>query len=345
MISFESDYTTGAHPAILARLTETNMTPLSGYGSDCFTESAIEKIKKAIDCPHAQIYLAVGGTQTNQLVISTMLRDYEGVISAETGHIGTHEAGAIEHSGHKVMTLPSHTGKIDAGELHEYLCNFYADGNHEHMVFPGMVYISHPTEYGSIYSKSELSSISDVCREYKIPLYIDGARLAYGIAGTGADVDLCDIARLADVFYIGGTKVGALCGEAIIFTKNNMPEHFVTLAKQRGALLAKGRVLGVQFDALFTDDLYMKCGRHAILQKDKMVAILKKAGLRFFYESPTNQQFVIIENGMLVKLKEKAAVSFWERYDENHTVVRFATSWSTTDEDLAELEKILTELQ
>ncbi len=344
MISFESDYTTGAHPEILAKLTETNLTPLSGYGSDCFTVSAYEKIKKTIGSPNAQIYLAVGGTQTNQLVISTILRDYEGVVSATTGHIGVHEAGAIEYSGHKVLTLPSHMEKIDAGELREYLCSFYTDGNHEHMVYPGMVYVSHPTEYGSIYSKSELTAISDVCREHKIPLYIDGARLAYGIAGTGADVSLSDISKLADVFYIGGTKVGALCGEAIVFTKNNMPAHFITLAKQRGALLAKGRLLGVQFDALFTDDLYLRCGRHAILQKEKMVGILKRAGLKFYYESPTNQQFVIIDNAVLEKLKEKAAVSFWEKYDENQTVVRFATSWSTTDEDLDELEAILAEL-
>ncbi len=344
MLSFESDYTTGAHPAILSRLAETNLTPLLGYGGDCFTTDACEKIKSAIGCPNAQIYLAVGGTQTNQLVISAMLRDYEGVVSAETGHVNSHEAGAIEYSGHKVLTLPSHMGKIDAGELRVYLCTFFSDGNREHMVFPGMVYVSHPTEYGSIYSKAELTAISDVCREYGLPLYIDGARLAYGIAGTGADVNLTDIAELSDVFYIGGTKVGALCGEAIVFTKNNMPEHFVTLAKQRGALLAKGRLLGVQFDALFTDGLYLKCGKHAILQKDKLVAILKKARLPFFYESPTNQQFVIVENTYLEKLQKKVAVSFWERYDENHTVVRFATSWSTTDEDLAGLEAVLAEL-
>ncbi len=344
MISFENDYNTGAHPEILSRLAETNLLPQSGYGSDDFTTSAIDKIKSAIDCPEAQIYLAVGGTQTNQLVISTMLRDYEGVVSATTGHVNSHEAGAIEYCGHKVLTLPSHMGKIDAGELREYLCGFFADENHEHMVFPGMVYISHPTEYGSIYKKSELADISDVCHEYKIPLYIDGARLAYGIAGTGADLTLPDIARLADMFYIGGTKVGALCGEAVVFTKNNMPPHFVTLAKQRGALLAKGRLLGVQFDALFTDELYLRCGRHAILQKDKLVGILKNAGLRFFYESPTNQQFVIFDNGRLEKLKMKVAVSFWEKYDEENTVVRFATSWSTTDEDLSELERILAEL-
>lgn len=344
MISFENDYNTGAHPAILERLLETNLQAESGYGSDCFTASAIEKIRKACACPEAQIYFAVGGTQTNQLVISTMLSDYEGVVSADTGHVSAHEAGAIEHSGHKVLTIPSHMGKMDAGELQAYLENFYADGNHEHMVFPGMAYISHPTEYGSLYSKAELTAISEVCRRFEIPLYLDGARLGYGLMSEETDVTLLDVAELTDVFYIGGTKVGALCGEAIVFTKNNMPKHFVTLAKQRGALVAKGRLLGLQFDVLFTDDLYLENGKHAIRQKARLVEILKKAEIPFFYESPTNQQFVILENNVLEELKKQVAVSFWEKYDEKHTVVRFATSWSTTDSDLDALEKILAAL-
>lgn len=344
MISFENDYTVGAHSEILNRLIETNMEVLSGYGNDCFTESACIKIKESCGCSNAQIYLAVGGTQTNQLVISALLKDYEGVLSADTGHVSVHEAGAIEYSGHKILTLPSQFGKIRGEELEEYLKKYYADENHEHMVFPGMVYISHPTEYGSLYTRKELCIISQICRSYNIPLYIDGARLAYGIASNETDVTLKDIAVLSDVFYIGGTKAGALCGEAIVFTKNNMPKHFTTLAKQRGALLAKGRLLGVQFDTLFTDDLYYKNGRHAIIQKDKMVRILKNAGYRFYYESPTNQQFVIIENNLLKKLKEKVSVSFWETYDENHTVVRFATSWSTMDADILELETILKSL-
>ncbi len=341
MISFESDYTTGAHPAILKRLMETNMEPAPGYGSDAYTQRAIAGIREACQCPQAQVYLAVGGTQTNQLVISTMLKSYEGVVAAETGHVSAHEAGAIEYSGHKVLTVPGHMGKMEAGELKALLEGFYADGNHEHMVYPGMVYISFSTEYGSLYSKSELEELHGICADYRIPLYIDGARLSYGLTSSQADVTMADIARLSDVFYIGGTKVGALCGEAIVFTKENMPEHFLTMAKQRGALLAKGRLLGIQFDTLFTDDLYLENGRHANRQKDKLVDILKRAGLTFYYESPTNQQFVILENERLKEIEKEVAVSFWETYDEDHTVVRFATSWSTADEDLEILEQIL----
>lgn len=340
MLSFESDYTTGAHPEILKRLLETNMEAVSGYGSDPYTESAIEKIKKECGLDNAQVYLAVGGTQTNQLVISTVLADYEGVVAAETGHVSSHEAGAIEHSGHKVLTIPGHMGKIDCRELNDFLACFYNDGNHEHMVFPGMVYISQPTEYGSIYSKKELSDISKVCREYEIPLYIDGARLAYGIMSNESDFSLTDIAEYSDVFYIGGTKVGALCGEAIVFTKSNMPKHFMTRAKQRGALLAKGKLLGLQFDTLFTNDLYWNLGKNAIQKKNRLVEILKTAEIPFFYESPTNQQFVILENSFMEKLKTDVAFSFWEPFDDTHTVVRFATSWCTTDEDLNQLEEV-----
>lgn len=341
MLSFESDYTTGAHPDILKRLLETNMDAVSGYGTDPYTKSAIEKIKKECNLENAEVYLAVGGTQTNQLVISTLLEDYEGVVAADTGHVSSHEAGAIEHSGHKVLTIPGHMGKIDCKELSDFIAKFYGDVNHEHMVFPGMVYISQPTEYGSIYSKQELEDISKVCREYEIPLYIDGARLAYGLMCNESDLTIADIARLADVFYIGGTKVGALLGEAIVFTKSNMPKHFIPRAKQRGALLAKGKVLGVQFDTLFTNGLYWELGKNAIQKKDRLVKILKDAEIPFFYESPTNQQFVILENSRMENLKKEVAFSFWESYDDSHTVVRFATSWCTTDEDLDQLEKLL----
>lgn len=341
MLSFESDYTTGAHPEILNKLLETNMEPASGYGTDSYTRSAIEKIQKECNLESAQVYLAVGGTQTNQLVISTVLNDFEGVVAAETGHVSSHEAGAIEYSGHKVLNIPGHMGKIDYVELREYLANFFGDANHEHMVFPGMVYISQPTEYGSIYSKQELSDIYKVCKDYEIPLYIDGARLAYGVMSNEADFTIADIANYADVFYIGGTKVGALLGEAIVFTKSNMPKYFMTRAKQRGALLAKGKLLGVQFDTLFTNNLYWELGKNAIQKKDRLVQLLKSAGIPFFYESPTNQQFVILENGLMEKLKKEVAFSFWEKYDETHTVVRFATSWSTTDDDLNQLEKLL----
>lgn len=341
MISFESDYTTGAHPNILKRLTETNYEFLSGYGTDHYCESAREKIRTACDCPEADVHLLVGGTQTNALVISAMLHDYEGVIAADTGHVSVHEAGAIEYTGHKVLTLPHHEGKLMGKDLKDYLERFYNDGNHEHMVFPGMVYISYPTENGTIYSREELEQIYDICRQYEIPLFIDGARLGYGLMSGEADMTLADVARLCDVFYIGGTKVGALCGEAVVFTKNNTPKHFTTVIKQHGALLAKGRLLGIQFDTLFTDDLYWELSRQAIGMADKLKSVLREKGYSFAWETPTNQQFVILENNKMKELREKVAFSFWEKYDESHTVVRFATSWSTTEKDIELLKEIL----
>ena len=341
MISFESDYIAGAHPKVLERLFESNMEPLSGYGTDPYCESAREKIKAACACPDAEVYFLVGGTQTNAVVISSMLRSYEGVLAAKTGHVSLHEAGAVEHTGHKVLELPQKEGKIVPADLAQLLAGFYADGNHEHMVFPGMVYISHPTEYGTLYRKEELTEIARICRSYEIPLFMDGARLGYGLMSKHTDVTLSDIAALCDVFYIGGTKVGALCGEAVVFTKNNMPKHFTTIVKSHGALLAKGRLLGLQFDALFTDDLYFTISRHAVEKAEDMKAMFREKGYRFYLESPTNQQFIILENSQMAALAEKVRFSFWEKYDENHTVVRFAVSWSTTDADMAALREIL----
>lgn len=242
MLSFESDYIEGAHPAVLEALAKTNMESLSGYGADEYCIRAKEKIAAACGMPDAQVAFLTGGTQTNQIVIDTMLRQYEGVVSAQTGHVSVHEAGAVEVTGHKVLTVPSHDGKMDADELDAFVQEFYADGNREHMVFPGMAYISHPTEYGTLYTKAELTRLSDVCRKHRMPLFLDGARLGYGLMSRQADVSLNDIARLCDVFYIGGTKVGALCGEAVVFTKKNMPDHFDNLVKKHGALLAKGRL-------------------------------------------------------------------------------------------------------
>ncbi|MBR5983358.1 MAG: low specificity L-threonine aldolase [Bacteroidales bacterium] len=341
MISFESDYIAGAHPKILKRLAETNMEALVGYGEDKYCQMAEEKIKKACNRSDAKVHFLVGGTQTNQVVISSMLADYEGVIAAKSGHISVHEGGAIEFTGHKVLTLQGTDGKLNAHDIDEYVTTFYNDGNHEHMVFPGMVYISHPTEYGTLYSKSELTDISNVCKKHNIPLFIDGARLGYGLASKQTDVTLPDIAELCDVFYIGGTKVGALCGEAVVFTHNNMPKHFITKMKQRGALLAKGRLLGIQFDTLFTNNLYMEISRHAIEMAEKLKSLLKGKGYRFYLESPTNQQFIILENEQMSKLAQNVCFSFWEKYDDSHTIVRFATSWSTTEEDLCELGKWL----
>lgn len=341
MLSFECDYLHGAHEAVLKRLVETNMEMQPGYGSDQYCESAKEKIRAACQCPEAEIFFLTGGTQTNRIVIDSMTNSYEGVIAAETGHVNGHEAGAIEASGHKVLALPQHGGKLNAAEIRQYLQAFYQDGNHDHMVFPGMVYISHPTEYGTLYSREELEALSGVCREYQIPLFLDGARLGYGLMSYETDVTLPDVARLCDVFYIGGTKVGALCGEAVVFTRRNMPPHFLTIVKQNGALLAKGRLLGVQFDELFTDDLYWKISRHAIDMAKLMREGFHRKNYPFYLESPTNQQFIILENGQMEELEKKVRFCFWEKADETHTVVRFATSWATTPEEIEELLRLL----
>ena len=340
MLSFASDYTQGAHEAILERLMKTNDEPQPGYGSDAYCESARQKIKEACECPDADVFFLVGGTQTNAIVIDTVLAPYEGVVSAATGHINVHEAGAIEFTGHKVMELPQYQGKIDADELAAYLDVFWKDENHEHMVFPGLVYISHPTEDGTLYTKAELEAISAVCRCYEIPLYLDGARMGYGLAAKNTDVTLPIIAKCCDVFYIGGTKVGALFGEAVVFSKG-APKHFITMVKQHGALLAKGWLLGLQFDTLFTDDLYLDISRHAIRMAEILKKGLLKKGYHFQIDSPTNQQFVILENEKMEKLKREVSFSFWERLDEAHTVVRFAVSWSTKQEDVEALLRLM----
>ncbi len=341
MLSFESDYTTGAHPQILRRLMETNLEPQSGYGSDVYCESARKKIRAACQCPDADVWFLVGGTQTNAVVISALLQSWQGVVAVETGHVSTHEAGAIEHTGHKVLTLPQHQGKMDPDELEAYLKSFWADGNRDHMVFPGMVYVSHPTEYGTLYAKKELERIAAVCRRYEIPLYLDGARLACALASPESDLTLPELASLCDAFYIGGTKCGALCGEAVVFSRRPAPRQFLTIVKQNGALLAKGRLLGVQFDALFTDDLYLELGRHTMKMAARLCAILHEKEIPFFLESPTNQQFVILGNDRIEQLRHDVAFSFWEALDEKRTVVRFAVSWSTTEADLNRLRELL----
>lgn len=345
MLTFESDYINGCHPAILEALTRTNDESVSGYGNDRFCAEAEAKIKKACGREDAQVEFVCGGTQTNQLVIASMLGMHEGVVSARTGHINAHEAGAIEYTGHKVMELPQYQGKIKASDLKEFLDVFEKDQNNIHMVTPGMVYISHPTEYGTLYSKKELTDLHEICNSFNIPLFMDGARLGYGLAGDNTDVTLQDIARLTDVFYIGGTKVGALCGEAVVFTHNNKPEHFFKYKKQHGALLAKGRLLGVQFDTLFTDNLYYEISKHAMDMAHKLVEILDKYGIETFIETPTNQKFVILDNDVMSELKKKVGFGFWETVDENRTAVRFATSWSTSQRDLDQLDDILKTLK
>ena len=339
MLFFENDYCEGAHEAILKRLAETNMEKVPGYGRDFYCDQAKEKIKEACGCPNGEVYFLVGGTQTNSVVIASMLNRYEGVLSAVTGHVNSHEAGAIEFTGHKVLPLPQKDGKISAADLKAYLETYYADESFDHMVFPGMVYISHPTEYGTLYTRQELADISQVCRKYEIPLFMDGARLGYGLAAD-TDVTLKDIAEYTDVFYIGGTKVGALCGEAVVFPEK-APKHFFTMIKQQGALLAKGRLLGIQFDTLFTDNLYQEISKNAIDTAAKLKKALKEKNYKLFIDSPTNQIFVILENAKMEKLGEKVRFSFWEKYDETHTVVRFATSWATKMEDIEALIAIL----
>ncbi len=341
MISFESDYIAGAHPKILESLMQTNLESLSGYGSDKYCQSAEQKIKAACGIEQGSVYFISGGTQTNAIVVSALLKAYEGVISCKTGHIEAHEAGAVENTGIKVLDIAGENGKIVPSILRQYVADFYADANHEHMVFPGMVYVSHPTEYGTLYTKDELTEISEICKQYNMKLFLDGARLGYGLQSYSTDLSLPQIAALCDAFYIGGTKVGALCGEAVVFTRDNTPAHFINFIKKKGALLAKGRLLGVQFDTLFTDNLYFDISRHAIELAEELKAIFKEKGYKLFIDSPTNQQFVILENKKMAELQELVRFGFWEKYDDNHTVVRFATSWSTTKEDIETLKNLL----
>jgi len=341
MLSFVNDYCECAHENIINKIAEIRTEKNPGYGTDSYCRSAAEKIKAACKCPEAEVYFMVGGTQTNQNVIDSMLAPYEGVVSCTTGHVSVHEAGAIEFTGHKVLTVPEHEGKMCAKELEAYVATFYGDGNHEHMVFPGMVYISHPTEYGTLYSKQELTELRTVCDKFGMTLFMDGARLGYALACDETDVTLPDIAKLTDVFYIGGTKVGALFGEAVVFTKNNMPRHYNTLVKQHGAMLAKGWLLGLQFDVLFTDDLYVKIGRNAIERAAEIKAALKAKGYRFLLENPTNQILIVLEDEKLNELGKKVNTSFWEKIDDSHTAVRICTSWATTKEDVEKLIEIL----
>lgn len=342
MLNFASDYTEGCHPKVLEALTRSNMEQLTGYGTDVYTERAKEKIRSFIGCPEAEIFFLTGGTQTNQTVIDTTLRMYEGVVSVQSGHVNCHEAGAIEFTGHKVLALPSHEGKMDASELDQYVEAFYADGDHDHMVFPGMVYISHPTEYGTLYRKAELEAIASICRKWKLPLFLDGARLGYGLMSRDTDVTIADIAACTDVFYIGGTKVGALCGEAVIYPRGGAPKQMITMIKQHGALLAKGRLNGVQFDALFTDHLYTDIAANAIDRAEELKTIFRDRGYHFFMESPTNQQFVILPKKTMEALRAQDIIfTPWEPYDEDHMVVRFCSSWATTVAQVAALAAAL----
>ncbi len=346
MTSFESDYNNGAHPEVLRALIETNDQQSASYGFDCWTQQARQKIREACHCPEADIFFLEGGTQANVVVIDALLPSYGAVLAVDTAHINVHESGAVEACGHKVLTLASHQGKMTAADLSKYLQRFYDDPTWEHMAVPGMVYITFPTEMGTIYSAEEIQAIHNVCRHYNMPLFIDGARLGYGLAAEGCDITLPWLARHCDAFYIGGTKGGALCGEAVVFP-GKAPRCFFTMVKRHGALLAKSRLVGVQFNAFFTpcataDDttsapLYFTIARNAIDKARRLRKLFTDAGIPI-KDSPTNQQFVVLTRQQQNKLMEHVTFETWEPLDDNHTLCRFVTSWATSDDDMTQLE-------
>lgn len=337
MIQFQCDYNEGAHPRILERLIQTNLEQTVGYGEDHYCESARNMIREVCGRADADVHFLVGGTQANATVISSVLKPYQGVVCAHTGHINVHETGAIEHGGHKVLAIPSKNGKLDADDLLKCIQDHYSEDGPEHTVQPGMVYISFSTETGTIYSLSEIRAIRHICTEYGLPLFIDGARLGYGLASEGSDVMLKDIADLADVFYIGGTKQGALFGEAVVITNNDLKKDFRYCIKQNGGMLAKGRLLGIQFLTLFEDGLYFQLSEHAVSLALKIRDAFKAKGYPFIAESPSNQQFPILPDEVLEKLGKDFLFSVWQKVDESHTAVRFCTSWATSPEAVDKL--------
>jgi len=343
-LDFSCDYMEGAHPRILERLAETNMEQLAGYGFDPYCVSAREKILCACGVPDGEVYFLTGGTQANAVMIDALLASYQGVLCAESGHISVHEAGAIESNGHKVLALPHRNGKISAADVRAAAAAWHEDGNRDHMVMPGMVYISQPTEYGTLYSIEELTAIRDICHEYGMYLYVDGARLAYALASPANDVTLKDLAALCDAFYIGGTKCGALIGEAVVIPRRGLIPHFFSIIKQHGALLAKGRLIGIQFDVLFEDDLYLHIGETAVACAQRLQEVLGATGMSLPFHSPTNQVFVTLEDSVKAQLEERLGFSFWEKPDANHTTVRLATSWATRPEAVEQLELLLKRL-
>ncbi len=337
MIRFNCDYSEGAHPNVLRKLVETNTEQTEGYGTDSYCHKAAELIRDLTECPDADVHFFVGGTQANLTVLSACLRPHQGVISADTGHINTHESGAIEATGHKVLSVPSPDGKLTAARVQELYDTHAHDSAREHTVQPKLVYLSNPTEIGTIYTKAELTALSQTCRKNGLYLYLDGARLGYALCAVGNDLDLPAIAGLCDAFYIGGTKNGALFGEALVITDDSLKPDFRYIIKQKGGMLAKGRLLGLQFIALLEDDLYFKMARHA----NEMAGIIKdacvKKGYKFLTESVTNQQFPIMPDRILKKLKEKYEYTFWQPVGHAHSAVRFVTSWATTKRDAEKL--------
>ncbi|MCR5130325.1 MAG: aminotransferase class V-fold PLP-dependent enzyme [Prevotella sp.] len=343
MLSFECDYNNGAHPKVLQHLIDTNSLTSLTYGFDEWSESARRKIREACGCPDADVYFLSGGTQANATIIDSCLATCEAVVSAETGHINVHEAGAVEASGHRVIGLPSTNGKLLPKTLADYLNVYEHDESRDHVAQPGMVYITYPTEMGTLYTAEEITAIQQLCRRYGLQLFVDGARLGYGLMSSASDISLQWLARHCDVFYIGGTKVGALCGEAVVFPRGNAPKYFFSNVKRHGALLAKGRVVGVQFDALFSENLYFDISRHAILMAEKLKRILEEAGMVFYMDSPTNQQFILLPHDRALELKKIVDFTLWGPSPDDPTLMicRFVTSWATTEQDLENLRKLL----
>lgn len=342
MIRFECDYTTGAHPKILEALVSTNGEATPGYGVDEHCEHARDMLRALCRTPEAGVHFLVGGTQANTTVIAAVLRPHQGVLCAETGHINVHESGAIEATGHKVLGLPAAEGKITAGQIDRYCQEHFDNAAWEHMVQPGMVYLSLPTELGTVYTLAELVEISEVCRRRELPLFVDGARLACGLAAS--DVTLPDLGRLCDVFYLGGTKAGLLFGEAVVITNPGLNHDFRYLIKQHGGMLAKGRLLGVQFEAFLEDGLFLDIGKKEVSQALRLRRAFEAKGWPLFVNSTTNQQFPILPNGAMAALEGKYSFEVWEKADAEHTAVRFCTSWSTTDADvdalIADIQKL-----
>ena len=341
---FLCDYAEGCHPKILDALQRTNLEQTHGYGMDPHCEHARALIRRACHTPDADVHFLVGGTQANMTVIAAALRPYQGVLCAENGHINVHETGAVEATGHKVLPLKAAEGKITARQVEEAVLAHRADGSFEHIVQPGMVYISHPTEYGTLYSLRELTDLSDTCRKLGIPLFLDGARLGYGLMSADTDVTLPDIAGLCDVFYIGGTKVGALFGEAVVITNDALKTDFRYMIKQRGGMLAKGRLLGIQFETLFTDGLYFELGRHADALAYRVRDIFTSHGYPMLFHSPTNQQFPILPDADYAKLRQHCEGELWQRVDETHCAWRFCTSWVTAPEAVERLAQAVAQL-
>ena len=336
MIRFECDYGEGAHPKIMELLEKTNLEQTPGYGLDPWCEKARKLILEACDAPDGEVQFVVGGTQANQMVIASVLRPYEGAVSATTGHINVHETGAVEATGHKILALPEKNGKISAEQVEKCLTEYENSPTPEHVVKPGIVYISQPTEYGTSYSRNELESLYAVCKEHKVPLFVDGARLTYALEAEDSDLTLSDMAKLCDIFYIGGTKAGCLFGEAIVFTDKKYAEGFRMMIKQLGGMLAKGRLLGIQFSALFTDGLYSEIGKHADALAMDVKRALKNKGIPLYYESSTNQQFFILTDEQWAKLADKYAFSDNGPVDGGR-LLRICTSWATKKEDVDSL--------